>query len=147
MHPRAAPTGPVEWVSITFQGVTLNPAVVPALVGLVDAGTVRVLDCVVLHKDAEGGITGSELEDEGIAAFDSLDGDVLELLSREDLAGIAADLEPDTTTLVLVWEDAWATAFADAVVSAGGRLTAHDRIPADVVEVALGGPSLQGSPV
>jgi hypothetical protein len=146
MPDQAAPAGPVEWITITFPGVTLNPAVVPPLADLVGSGTVRVLDGVVVHKDAQGGITGTELEDEGIGAFDQLDGDVLELLSTDDLLGIAADLEPDSTTLVLVWENVWASSFARAVGSAGGRLSAHDRIPAADVVRALGGAPLEGAP-
>jgi Family of unknown function (DUF6325) len=140
------PAGPVEWITITFPGVTLSPAVVPPLVDLVGSGTVRVLDGVVLHKDAQGAVTGTELEDEGVDAFDQLDGDVLELLSDEDLTGIAAGLEPDTTTLVLVWENAWAAAFARAVGRAGGWLEAHDRIPAEDVVRALGGTPREGAP-
>jgi Family of unknown function (DUF6325) len=138
--------GPVEWVTLTFPGPALDPGVVPPLRALVDPGTVRLLDAAVLHKDAEGVLTETELENEGVRAFDSLDGDVLELLSEDDLTAIAAGLAPDTTTLVLVWENRWAAGFAEAVRGAGGVLAAYDRVPADRADAALRRPRLAGAP-
>ena len=130
-------TGPVEWVALTFPGAVLDPAVARSLGDLVGAGTVRVLDAVVVHKAPDGTVTEGELDDEGIGAFDEVDGEVLELLSHEDLLTVAARLEPDTTTLVLVWENRWAAGFGDAVRRYGGSVLAHDRIPAADVERAL----------
>lgn len=88
------------------------------------------------RADTTGRLQDAELENEEAALFDAVDGDVLELLS-DDLALIAADLKPDTTTLVLVWENRWATAFAETVRRAGGTLRAHHRIPRLDVERAL----------
>jgi hypothetical protein len=129
--------GPVEWVALAFPGPALDPRMVPPLKGIVDPGTVRLLDAVVLHKDQEGTVTAGELQDEGTEVFDSVDGEVLELLSEDDLATIAAALRPDSTTLVLVWENRWAAEFGDAIRSAGGELAAYDRIPRDHVVAAL----------
>jgi hypothetical protein len=138
-------TGPIEWVALTFPGPVLDPRVVPPLQDLVTGGTVRLLDAAVLHKDDDGALTGGEVQDEGVAAFDSLDGDVLELLSEDDLAEIAAGLQPGTTTLVLLWENRWAARFADGVRHAGGVLASHDRIPADRVDAALQASRLLGA--
>jgi hypothetical protein len=137
MTPVSPITGPVEWITLAFPGPGLNAAIAPALADLVDAGTVRVLDAAVLHKDAGGAVTGGELEDEAGAAFAGVDGDVLELLSDEDLAQIAATLQPDTTTLVLLWENRWAAAFGDAVRQVHGTVVAHDRVPREDVDRAL----------
>jgi hypothetical protein len=141
-----ATVGPVEWVTLTFPGPALDPRVVPPLEALVDPGTVRLLDAAVLHKNADGALTETELENEGVQAFDSLDGDVLELLSDDDLIAIAASLAPDTTTLVLVWENRWAAGFAEAVRRAGGELTAYDRVPVDRADAALRDARLAGAP-
>ena len=138
--------GPVEWVALTFPGTTLDAGVVPPLKELVDPGTVRLLDAAVIHKDADGVMTESELETEGVQAFDDLDGDVLELLSDDDLIAIAASLAPGTTTLVLVWENLWAAAFAGSVRRAGGVRAAYDRVPADRVDPALRRAPLAGAP-
>jgi Family of unknown function (DUF6325) len=137
MHAEAPPGAPVEWVALTFPGPTLASSVAAPLADLVRAGTVRILDVAVVHKDADGVVTGTELDDEGVAGFDDVDGEVLELLSHDDLVGIAERLDYDTSTLVVIWENLWATAFADAVRESGGTLLAHDRIPSEDVERAL----------
>lgn len=130
------PTGPVEWVAITFPGEVLGSAVAAPLAGLVESKTVRVLDAAVVHKAADGTVTEAEIADE-TTAFDDVDGEVLELLSSGDLVAIADGIEPDTTTLVLVWENLWATAFAEAVRAQGGRVLAHDRITPQSVATAI----------
>jgi len=144
MPATSPPVGPVEWVAISFPGPTLGPAVTAPLAALVGTGSVRVLDAVVVHKDAEGDVRDVELEDEDVA-FDDVDGEVLELLSHDDLLSIAESLERDTTTLVLIWENLWATGFAEAVRSRGGTVLAHDRVPAADVELAVSA-ATQGSP-
>jgi hypothetical protein len=95
--------GPVEWVAIEFDGGQLDPRLVPPLAALVDAGTVRLLDAAVVHKEADGRVRGTELADEMIA-FDPVPGEVLELLSEEDLRRIAEDIPVGSTSLVLVGE-------------------------------------------
>ena len=137
MSVSSPPAGPVEWVALSFPGAALGSRVASPLADLVRAGTVRVLDAVVVHKAADGTVTEGEIADEtlddGGAALDDVDGDVLELLSHDDLLSIAEGLENDTTTLVLVWENLWAADFAQAVRTQGGTVLAHDRVaPADV---------------
>ncbi|HEY6747235.1 MAG TPA: hypothetical protein VI357_16145 [Mycobacteriales bacterium] len=92
-------------------------------------------------------MTGTELEIEDLQAFDTVDGDVLELLSEEDLLAIAHGLQPGTTTLVLVWENLWAAGFAAAIRRAGSVLAAFDRVPAGLAEAALRRSTLEGAPV
>jgi Family of unknown function (DUF6325) len=134
--PREA-LGPVEWLALAFPGPALDRSLVPVLAGLVDSGTVRLIDAAVLHKAADGTVTGAELEDEDGADFGRVDGDVLELLNDDDLTQIAVALDVDTTTLVLVWENRWATALGQAVADAGGTVVAHDRVPRASIERAL----------
>jgi Family of unknown function (DUF6325) len=132
-----SPLGPVEWLALAFPGPALDPSIVPVLAGLVDTGTVRLIDAAVLHNAADGTVSGAELEDEDGGAFGGVDGDVLELLNDDDLAQIAVALEVDTTTLVLVWENRWAAALGDAVGAAHGVVVVHDRVPRAAVERAL----------
>jgi Family of unknown function (DUF6325) len=138
--------GPVEWVALTFPGTALDPAVAGPLAELVGSGTVRVLDAAVVHKDAAGDITETELEDEGVPAFDDVDGEVLELLSADDLLSIAEALERDTTTLVVLWENVWARSFIEAVRGCGGTVLAHERVPRAAVERAMADVAPHGSP-
>lgn len=129
--------GPVEWIAIAFPGPVLDPRIAPALATLVRSGTARLMDAVVVHRDADGGVRIDEVADDGEDAFEEVDGDVLELLSDEDLVGLAADLAPDPTALVLVWENLWAAGFAADVRAAGGTPLAHDRVAHEDVERAL----------
>ncbi len=62
---------------------------------------------------------------------------MLELLSHDDLLAIAESLQDDTTTLVLVWENLWASGFAEAVRAHGGSVLAYDRVLPVVVAGAL----------
>jgi hypothetical protein len=52
---------------------------------------------------------------------------------------IAESLQNDTTTLVLVWENLWASGFADAVRTHGGTVLAYDRVLPAAVATALAG--------
>ena len=125
--------GPVEWVAIAFPGAVLDPRIAPALARLVRSGTARLMDAVVVHRDVDGRVRIAEVED----CLEEVDGDVLELLSDQDLVGLAAGLEPGTTALVLVWENLWAAGFATDVRGAGGMLLAHARVPHEDVVRAL----------
>jgi hypothetical protein len=129
----SSPLGPVEWIVIAFPGPALDPRIAPALASLVRSGTARLMDAVVVHRDVDGRIRIAELEDD----LEEVDGDVLELLNNEDLVGLAAEQEPGTTALVLVWENLWAAGFARDVREAGGTLQAHGRVRNEDVERAL----------
>jgi hypothetical protein len=139
--------GPAEWIAIGFPGSKLNGSIAPALQKLVASGTIRIIDLIVVHKDSAGTVTTLELEgldpDEA-APFDDLDGDVLGLLSEADIALASEALEPNSAAALLVWEDTWATAFAEAVREADGWVVAHDRIPGEAVRAALEAASAEG---
>jgi hypothetical protein len=135
-----ATLGPVEWVAIAFPGDDVGSGVAAALARLADSGLVHIVDLLIVRKDAAGNVTARELDDldgPAFAAFDALDGDVLALLGEDDIPVVGAELAPDTTALVVLWENLWAAGFARAVRDAGGVLLAHDRIPYDAVEVAM----------
>src|SRR6188472_397463 len=55
--------GPVDWIVVEFPGSQFNGEIAPALQDLVDRGLVRVLDLLILKKDADGGIEAFELSD------------------------------------------------------------------------------------
>jgi len=141
--------GPVEWIEIGFPGTKLRPGIVQALKRFADAGTIRIIDLVVLHKDDDGVVTALELEglepDEA-ALFEDLDGDVLGLLNQDDIAFAGAALAPGSSAAVLVWEDTWVTAFGQAVKDAGGWVVANDRVPDEMVDAALAAASAESGP-
>jgi len=134
------PTGPVEMVLIGFPGDRFDEAIIPALAELVDTGMVRVIDLVVVKKDADGNVTAAEvtqLDDDEAAMFDRLDGEIGELFSEQDLAMAGSQLAPGSAAALLLWENSWATRLAAEVAGTGGRMLLHDRVPADVLRDAV----------
>jgi len=130
--------GPVDVAQFVFEGNEFNGDIAPALAELHDSGTVRIIDLAFVTKDAEGGTASIEVQDADVAdAFAAVTGDQLDLLSDSDLEFMADALEPNTSALVVVWENSWATRFLAAVRGSGGRLSAMERIPRDTVLSAI----------
>jgi Family of unknown function (DUF6325) len=136
----AASIGPVELAVLEFPGSRFNGQIIPALSELVDTGVVTILDLVVVAKDVDGNVAAVELiemSDEEAAMFDDLEGDVGGLLNDEDVASAGELLEPGTTAAVIVWENTWARRLVGAILDAGGRLVAHERVDAETVNLVL----------
>jgi hypothetical protein len=130
--------GPVDIALVVFEGNDFNGDVAPALAELNDSGTVHIIDLAFISKDADGNTTVIEVEDADVAdAFAGLTGDQLDLLNDEDLDIMAADLEPSTSALVVVWENSWMARIGAAIRDSGGSLAGMQRIPADVISAAL----------
>jgi uncharacterized membrane protein len=129
--------GPVDVAVLGFTGDARHGQVAEAILELVDAGIVRVIDLAYVAKDHDGGIDILEVVDSELAdALAQLDPD-LDLLNDDDLLEIGDRLEPGTGALVAVWENTWAARLGAAVRSAGGQVIDHVRIPRDVVVAAL----------
>lgn len=131
---------PVEYVLIEFPGNQFRGEIAPAIADLVDRRLVHIIDLVFVKKDADGDVTWFEYDDLAEAAeFGHIDGDADGLMNDDDIAEIAAELAPDSSALLIVWEDTWASELGRAVRAAGGRLIAGERIPHEVVEAAFAG--------
>jgi hypothetical protein len=132
--------GPVDYIAIAFPGNNFSGRIIPAIKDLQDAGTIRVLDLVIISKDAEGNVAAIELSDAGeelAGALAALGIERRNLLGQEDFEDFGAALEPNSTCGLMVWENVWAAPFVDAVRDADGILLAAGRIPAAVVEEAM----------
>jgi hypothetical protein len=132
--------GPVEYILIAFPGNQFNGQIVPALRELVDGGLIRIIDLLFVKKDADGNVLSIELSaltPEEASGFDDLEGEVDDLLNMEDIELAAAELPPNTSAGLLVWENVWAARFADAVRAANGEVIANERIPHSVVQAAF----------
>ncbi len=129
--------GPVEYIVVGFPGNQFKGEIIPELAKLVESGTIRILDLVLIVKDAEGEVLGLEFEDhEDVALFELLEGEVGGLISVEDIEYAATELEPNSAAALLIWEDIWAAPFVDAIRAAGGVLLEGSRIPHDLMEAA-----------
>ncbi|RZU65529.1 hypothetical protein EV379_1863 [Microterricola gilva] len=124
--------GPVDYLVVEFPTGEANftGEIVAELVKLVDAGTIRVIDMMILTKDDEGTIDAMELSDSGdLGDLLRIEADLAELLAADDVANLAAAMDPGTVAGVLVYENLWAAPFAAATRRAGGQLIADGRIP------------------
>ena len=132
--------GPVDWMVVEFPGSRFNGKIAPALDDLVDRGTVRVLDLLMIRKAEDGTLDFAELSDldeseaGGLRAYETA---LAMLLSEEDVASVAAAVEPGSTAALLVWENLWAAPFASAVRHSGGQLVASGRIPVQAMLAAI----------
>ena len=132
--------GPVDWIVVEFPGSKFNGEIAPALQDLVQRGTIRVLDLLMLKKDTDGSLEAFELSDldpSEVGELRAYEKSLAMLLSEDDVTAVAAAVEPGSSAAVLVWENLWAAPFASAVRHAGGQLVASGRIPIQALLAAL----------
>jgi hypothetical protein len=132
--------GPVDFVIVEFPEGASNftGEAADELLALVDAGSIRLIDMLLLAKDADGGVEAMELSDlEDLGPFVRLEAELAEFLAEDDVVHLAAAMEPGSTAGVLVYENLWAAPFASAVRRAGGQLIANGRVPAQAIIAAL----------
>jgi hypothetical protein len=140
LGPDVQELGPIDWIVVEFPGSRFNGEIAPALADLVDRGIIRVLDLLVLKKDADGTLEAfelSDLEDSELGGLRSHEDELAMLLSEEDVNALAAAVEPGSSAAVLVWENKWAAPFGMAVRHSGGQLVASGRIPVQALLAAI----------
>lgn len=133
--------GPIDWVVVEFPAGerTFAGEMARELASLADAEMVRVLDLLVVTKDADGEIDVTEFEDLGDRdTLVGLEGQMAEVLALEDIEHVAEAMEPGSAAGVLVWENTWAAPFAVAARRSGGQLIASGRIPTQALIAAVG---------
>jgi hypothetical protein len=132
--------GPVDWIVVEFPGSRFNGEIAPALQDLVERDLIRVLDLLILKKDSDGALEAfelSDLDDDEIGGLRAHETELAMLLSEEDVASVAAAIEPGSSAAVLVWENKWAAPFGSACRRAGGQLVASGRIPVQALLAAI----------
>jgi len=132
--------GPVDWIVVEFQGSRFKGEIAPILDDLVERGTVRVLDLLLIRKDEDGALESfelSDLDESEMGSLRSYETELAMLLSEDDVNAVAAAVEPGSTAALLVWENRWAAPFASAVRRAGGQLVASGRIPIQALLAAV----------
>ena len=118
------PTSPARWRTSSL--------------ALVDAGTIRVIDILILAKDDDGDVDAIELSDLGdLGPLAALEAELAELLAEEDVVHLAAAMDPGSAAGVLVYENLWAAPFASAARRAGGQLIANGRIPIQAIIASI----------
>ncbi len=129
--------GPLEYTVIGFAGNRFNGEIAKEIQKVVEKRIIRLVDVVVISKDIDGEATVIELDnkdDPKFKDFAPLLGDLMGLLTAEDIAAIAADLPDNTTALVMLFEHRWAEHIKDAIAGAGGFLVSRTTVPPEILE-------------
>jgi len=132
--------GPVDYLVVEFPAGKTNftGEMANELEALVEAGTIRLLDVLILHKEDDGGVTALELDDlEDLDDVRVLETALAEILAAEDVVMLAEAMLPGSWAGVLVYENCWAAPFASAARRAGGQLIATGRIPTQAILASL----------
>ncbi|UOQ90395.1 DUF6325 family protein [Agromyces endophyticus] len=127
--------GPVELVLAAYEGDAPDAGVIEAVLDLVEAGTVRLLDLVHVSRTEEG-VEFLELDESGITLGEiELAG--VGLVGEEDVHELGGRLPVGASALLLVVELVWARHLASRLLAAGGAVVDSVRIPAPVVNAVV----------
>jgi hypothetical protein len=132
--------GPVDYLVVEFPAGASNftGEMAAELLALVNSGTIRVIDVLILTKDADGTVEATELSDIAeLGELQAIEVGLGELLAADDVGHLAAAMDPGSTAGVLIWENLWAAPFASAVRRSGGQLIANGRIPIQAIIASI----------
>ena len=132
--------GPVDYLVVEFPAGKSNftGEMAKELVRLVDVGTIRLIDVLILTKNEDGSVDAAELSDlEDLGPLVQIEAELAELLAADDVENLAAALDPGSVAGVLIYENLWAAPFASATRRAGGQLIADGRIPIQAIIASI----------
>jgi uncharacterized membrane protein len=159
--------GPVQLIVLGFEHPEFHGEIIQELEKLRESDTVRVIDSLAVHKDAEGeitvahlsnltkeeaielgskvgaliglGIEGEEGFEAGAAAGAEIAADKgIEFFDEEQAWDVLAEIPNDSAAALLLIEHHWAVPLRDAIVRAGGfRISDGFISPVDLVAVGL----------
>jgi hypothetical protein len=132
--------GPVDYLVVEFPAgaSSFTGEMAAELVALVESGTIRLIDVLILTTDADGSVDAMELSDiADLGPLQALETELAELLAADDVENLAAAMEPGSTAGVLIWENLWAAPFASAARRSGGQLIANGRIPIQAIIASI----------
>lgn len=132
--------GPVDLVALEFRGNNLGGEVIAGMSDLVAGETIRILDIVILHKDAQGQVAVQELQElspADLQLLEPLKAEISGMITVEDIKMVGKKLKENTTAAIMLCENLWAIRLKQDLFDGGGRLVMHERIPTDVVAEAI----------
>jgi uncharacterized membrane protein len=153
--------GPVQLLVVGFEQPDFHGEVLAHLQSVKEHDVVRVIDILLVHKDADGALETRQISDlsereaqdlgavaaalvglgaaaggdaEGAAALWSPDAGITE----DDLVDVLAEIPPDTAVAIALLEHRWAIPLREAIIAAGGFPILDTWVhPRDLVEVGL----------
>jgi uncharacterized membrane protein len=158
--------GPVQLIVLGFEHPEFHGEIIAELERLRESDTVRVIDALAVHKDADGeievvhlsnltkdeaielgskvgalvglGIEGEEGLHTGAEAGAAAADDGVSVFSDEDAWDVVEDIPNDSAAALLLIEHHWAVPLRDAIARAGGHRISDGFIsPLDLVEIGL----------
>jgi len=158
--------GPVQLIVLGFNHPNFHGEIIEELERLRESDTVRVIDALAVHKDADGevevahlsnltkdeaielgskvgaliglGIEGEEGMEAGAVAGAEAAADGVEIFSDEQAWDVLEDIPNDSAAALVLIEHHWAVPLRDAIARAGGfRLSDGFISPRDLVELGL----------
>ncbi len=131
--------GPVDFLVVEFPAgrSTFTGEMADELATLVENGTIRLMDLLIIHKDEDGNLEADEVDNKALDELRGLEVHVAEILAADDVVHLAEAMENGSTAGVVVWENVWAAPFASAARRAGGQLIATGRIPIQAIIASI----------
>jgi uncharacterized membrane protein len=158
--------GPVQLIVLGFQHPEFHGEIIEELERLRESDSVRVIDALAVHKDADGeievahlsnltkdeaielgttvgaliglGIEGEKGVEAGALAGAEAGAEGLEVFSDEDAWDVLEEIPNDSAAALLLIEHHWAVPLRDAIARAGGfRISDGFISPLDLVEIGL----------
>ncbi len=132
--------GPVDVVVLAFGEARFDGSALAELKRQSAAGTIRVLDLIILLKDEAEKcvrIDVSDLPPEDAAAVDLIEAEIGGLFDDEDVAMLCEGMVPGSAIVGLAIENTWAVELTNAIHAEGGELAFNFRVPTPIVEEAF----------
>ncbi len=133
-------SGPVDVVIIGFPGNKFTGKVAPAIAELVENNTIRIIDLLFVSTDEAGTISALRVQDLGSdlqPGLVELDTFMPGALDEHDAHELAEDLPPNSSALLVAFENVWAAKFVAAIQEAEAVVIDQIRIPASAVAELL----------
>lgn len=158
--------GPVQLIVLGFEHPEFHGEIIAELERLKESDTVRVIDALAVHKDADGeievahlsnlskdeaielgskvgaliglGIEGEEGFDAGGQAGAEAAADGVNVFTDEEAWDVLEEIPNDSAAALILLEHHWAVPLRDAIGRAGGfRISDGFISPLDLVEIGL----------
>jgi uncharacterized membrane protein len=158
--------GPVQLIVLGFEHPEFHGEIIAELERLKESDTVRVIDALAVHKDADGeievahlsnlskdeaievgskvgaliglGIEGEDGMYAGAEAGAEAGADGISAFSDEDAWDVIEEIPDDSAAALILLEHHWAVPLRDAIARAGGSRISDGFIsPLDLVEIGL----------
>jgi hypothetical protein len=132
--------GPVDVIVVAAGTPRFEGRVFAELKRQTAAGTIRVLDAVVLLKDEAGKPWRLKLQDlpaEDQAAVGFIQAETRGLFDSEDIDTLYEGMVPGSAVFALAIEHTWAIELVNALYDAGVETAFNYRVPAPIVDEAF----------